>query len=231
MGRRVWESRSFANVVALMALFVALGGTAVGQEGSSVRDAQAPAFNAIVKQLQERNGWVTSGMIRTNAVRAPDIRKNSVTGPDIRNGTVRAPDIRRETITEELIQKDTITSETIKEDELRGVEKCSNDLLGPFGDVCATAAQPATDWSQAELACDHMGMRLPTITEGLRVLSSSPELQAIWTDEVWGSDGDNPGRFGALRRTSPAPDEIYLEGHAHSDSIAFRCVIKSSSST
>jgi hypothetical protein len=91
-----------------------------------------------------------------------------------------------------------------------------------------TDLQPAAGWDAAELNRDAMGLRLPTITEGLRALSTFGAAQAIWTDEVYGAENTANGRV-AMRRV--LNDGIVLDGHAPTDSVLYRCVIKSSSST
>ncbi len=171
---------------------------------------------------------IGGSQIAPQAITATQIKPETIGAPQIAPQAITATQIKPATIDEPLIKPNTITSTVINEQEVRGIEKCSGGLLGPFGDVCTTPLQTAGNWSAAELACDGMGMRLPTITEGLRALSSFSEVQSIWTDEIWGA-GD---QFGVMRRQAAVDGGgILLEGHAHNDSIQFRCVLKSSSNT
>ena len=62
---------TYANVVASIALFIALGGTSYGLA----------------------TGSIGSREIKTNGVRSADIRNNDVRGKDIRNGTIRSRDV------------------------------------------------------------------------------------------------------------------------------------------
>jgi hypothetical protein len=66
-----------ALVIALIALFVSLGGVSYGLT----------------------RGSVTSRAIKNNTIRSKDVRNNNVRSKDIRNGTLRGKDIFNETIT------------------------------------------------------------------------------------------------------------------------------------
>lgn len=73
MYSRIRQRITFANVTALLALFMALGGGsyAVAQSG------------------------LDSGDVRNNSLHGRDIRNSSLTSSDIRNGSLRARDFRR----------------------------------------------------------------------------------------------------------------------------------------
>jgi hypothetical protein len=62
---------TYANVVASLALFLALGGVSYGVA----------------------TGSIDSRELKNNAVRSKDIRNNTVLGTDIRNGTIRSADV------------------------------------------------------------------------------------------------------------------------------------------
>jgi len=62
---------TYANVVASIALFIALGGTSYGLATGSIGSTE----------------------ITNNSVRSKDLRNNDVRGKDIRNGTIGSPDI------------------------------------------------------------------------------------------------------------------------------------------
>jgi hypothetical protein len=80
MGRLV-PRPSPAMVVALIALFVALGGVSYGVATGSIDSREI------------KNDSVRSGDLRNNDVRSVDIRNNEVRGRDIRNSTIRTEDI------------------------------------------------------------------------------------------------------------------------------------------
>lgn len=171
---------------------------------------------------------LTGSLIQQHSLTGQLLKPDSLTGDLLKDKTLGSNLLKDQTITESKIKPNTITSAAIDEQKVTGVEKCTGDLHGPFGDVCVTDLQPAATWDEAELACDAMGLRLPTITEGLRALSTFGAAQAIWTDEVYGAENTASGRV-AMRRIEG--DGITLDGHTNSDSVQYRCVIKSSSST
>ena len=93
---------SFANVVSLLALFVALGGSSYA------------ALN------------VGSDEIANNSVRSKDLRNNDVRGRDIRKGTVRGTDIRDNDLQGRDIRDDTISGADVKESGLATVPNAVN---------------------------------------------------------------------------------------------------------
>ncbi len=76
---------TFANLTALLALFVALGGT---------------SYAALsVGSEQIANNSVRSEDLRNNDVRGRDIHKGTVRGTDVRDGDLKGADVRDNTIT------------------------------------------------------------------------------------------------------------------------------------
>jgi hypothetical protein len=80
MGRLV-PRPSPAMVVALIALFVALGGVSYGFATGSIDSREV------------KDNSLRSGDLRNNDVRSVDIRNNEIRGRDIRNSTIRTEDI------------------------------------------------------------------------------------------------------------------------------------------
>src|SRR4051794_9269505 len=78
---RLARRPSPAMVVALVALFVALGGVSYGFATGSIDSREV------------KNNSLRSGDIRNNDIRSIDIRNNEVRGRDIRNSTIRSEDI------------------------------------------------------------------------------------------------------------------------------------------
>jgi hypothetical protein len=95
---------SFANVVALLALFVALGGSSY----AALR--------------------VGSDEIANNSVRSKDLHNNDVRGRDIRKGTVRGTDIRDNDLRGKDVRDDTISGADVKESGLATVPSAQNAL-------------------------------------------------------------------------------------------------------
>jgi hypothetical protein len=76
-----------AMVVALIALFLSLGGVSYGLATGSID----------TREIKDNN--VRSRDIRNNTVRSFDLRNSSVRSWDIRNGTIRARDVGRNQLT------------------------------------------------------------------------------------------------------------------------------------
>jgi hypothetical protein len=124
---RIRRSLSFSNVVALMALFFALGGSAyavaagkidgsqiapssipgnrleakaVGTnqlKPSSIGNAQLKGNAVATKQLQ--SGAVTGGKIKAGSVGASQIQSGSITGTQVKSGSLGATQINQTTLT------------------------------------------------------------------------------------------------------------------------------------
>lgn len=97
---------SYANVVASLALFIALGGSAYAVGKYSIGTAELKN-NAVTTPKIKRNA-VTAQKIRNNAVTATKIRRNAVTGAKIRNGAVTSPKIAPGAITASKLAHDAI---------------------------------------------------------------------------------------------------------------------------
>lgn len=76
---------TFANLTALLALFVALGGSSYA------------ALSVGGEQIVDNS--VRSKDLRNNGVRGRDIRKGTVRGTDVRNGDLQGKDVRDNTLT------------------------------------------------------------------------------------------------------------------------------------
>jgi hypothetical protein len=124
---RIRRSLSFSNVVALMALFFALGGSAyavaaakidgsqiapssipgnrleakaVGTnqlKPSSIGNAQLKGNAVATKQLQ--SGAVTGGKIKAGSIGASQIQSGSITGTQVKSGSLGATQINQTTLT------------------------------------------------------------------------------------------------------------------------------------
>jgi len=87
---RLGNRLTYSNVVATLALFLALGGTSV----AALKVSSAQITNNGVRSADLRNNDVRAGDIRNNDVRAGDIRNNDVRGGDLRNESVTGADLR-----------------------------------------------------------------------------------------------------------------------------------------
>jgi hypothetical protein len=85
-----------AMIVALIALFVALGGVSYGFATGEIDSREI------------KNNDVRSRDIRNNEIRTRDLRNNEVRGIDIRNSTIQGRDIGLNTVTGEDVKEDTL---------------------------------------------------------------------------------------------------------------------------
>jgi hypothetical protein len=103
---------TFSNVVALLALFVALGGSSY----AAVR----------IGSRQIADNSVRGKDIRNNDIRSRDIRNGSVLGRDLRNGTVTGADVRNGTVTGAEVRGNSLTGRDILESTFRTVPSAAN---------------------------------------------------------------------------------------------------------
>ena len=133
---------SYANVTASLALFVALGGTALAAV-TLPRDS------------------VGSPQIRTDAVRSPEIAKDAVRSPEIAKDAVRSPEIKAEAIRSSEIRDNGVrladiadgargalqTSVRLAEAEFVPVPACTDQIdLRVCRNLVSLAALPAGNW-------------------------------------------------------------------------------------
>jgi hypothetical protein len=85
-----------AMIVALIALFVAMGGVSYGFATGTIDSREL------------KNNDVRSRDIRNNEIRTKDLRNNEVRGIDIRNSTVQGRDVALNTITGDDVREDTL---------------------------------------------------------------------------------------------------------------------------
>jgi hypothetical protein len=78
---------TFSNVVALLALFVALGSSSLAEP---VRDGALQ----LIREQHIASNAVTSRHLRSNAVTSRHVDDGSLTGADVRNNVLRARDLR-----------------------------------------------------------------------------------------------------------------------------------------
>jgi hypothetical protein len=89
--RRLRSSLSYANVMATLAVFVALGGSGYAAVEITGRDVR----NNSLSGADIRNNSLTGADIRNKSLTGADIRNNSLTSADIRNGSLLAKDFKK----------------------------------------------------------------------------------------------------------------------------------------
>jgi hypothetical protein len=158
MPRMLTKRPSPSMIVALMSLFVSLGG--VGYAAATIGSSQ----------------------IKDNSVRGKDVKNNDLRGADIRDATIEGKDVKANTLTGAKIQESTLgivqaavtaTSATNagnaatvggrSADSLRLQCPAATSLAA--GLCFETAKHPATNWFAAQAACAAAGRRVPTIGE------------------------------------------------------------------
>ena len=117
-----------ATVVAYLALFVALSGSAYAA--------------ATISGADIRNNSVTGADIRQNSLTGDDVRQNSITGEDVRQSSITASDIRQSTVTGGDIRDGTLAAEDFKAGTLL---KGDPGAPGVKGDTGAPGANGATN--------------------------------------------------------------------------------------
>jgi hypothetical protein len=144
--RRIRPHLSFANVVSVIALFVALGGgtTAVALSGQ----------NTVQSDDLGPGAQVLAPDIGNNAVNSADVANNSLTGADIRDKS--------------------------------GVDTCV--ATHRLGNLCVRAENDHRGWFNAALHCANLGLRLPTLAEGMQLgrtfdIPNVDESETFWTGD------------------------------------------------
>ena len=86
-----------ALAVALLALFISLGGVSYGVATGSIGTREIR--NNTIRSSDVRNNTIRSSDIRNNTIRSSEIRNGQVRGGDLRDNDVRGVDIRNGSIT------------------------------------------------------------------------------------------------------------------------------------
>jgi hypothetical protein len=190
---------TYANVVATLALFLALGGVSYGLT-------------------------VGSGAIINNSVRTQDLRNNDIRSRDIRNRTIIGRDVLTNTITGLQVREGSL-EKVPDADRLDGQESASFRVRCPSGTVfhagsCfETGARPEQDFADASRLCGTANRRLPLLSE-LESLRQEPGItladgvEAELTANVW----ELPARVLAI------DDGGNIEDIAYATPKQYRCV-------
>jgi len=162
--RKLRPKLSYANVMATLALFVALGGTSYAATKIGTRQ------------------------IVNNSVRTQDIRNGTIRGRDLRRGTLTAREVNEDRLSTVPRSRYADTLEGQRAAAFK--QRCPAGTVGAVG-VCF---EPGLRGSEAALiaaeGCSNSGRRLPTRGEldayrlAGRLLASPP---GEWTSELSGS--------------------------------------------
>ena len=111
------RSASPTLAIALMALFVSLGGVSYGLASGSINSRE----------------------IKDNTIRSRDIRNNTIRSVDLRNNDIRGRDIRNSTIQGRDVALDTLTGDDIDESRLGQVPSAASADRAASADTAASA--------------------------------------------------------------------------------------------
>jgi hypothetical protein len=151
---------TYANVVATLALFLALGGaTAIAIEKLPRRSVGAP---------QLRPGAVTAGKLRKSAVTTPKIAARAVTSPKLVGGAVTGAILAPGSVASDKIVPGAITHEKIGVEAITGdqvIESSLGQVPSAARADLATTADSANPVAFAEV--DEVGTLNPNHSKGL----------------------------------------------------------------
>jgi hypothetical protein len=184
---------SFGNVISVIALFVALGGTAMA--ATIITDNSQVAPDTISghkppagKQANIIGGSVSGVDIGTGAVVSRNINDGSVTGNDVADNRLTGADIADKSLGGADVADNSITGAQIA--DRSGVDTCQTPLTAQFGPICAGSDAVARTWEGAQSYCAGFGLRLPSVSEAVTLaknydvpgVNSTNDL--FWTDEA-----------------------------------------------
>jgi hypothetical protein len=219
---------SYANVVATLALFVALGGTtfaATQLHGSQIK-----------------RGTVTGKQIRAGSVPGADLRRNSITGKQVREAKLAiVPRAAAATIADRATLADragaAATAETAEvaitagdAGQLGGLaagsylDRCGAGTRAYAGVCIELSPRSAATWPLAAKTCGDAGGRLPTLgeLEGFRqqagITLSNAEHTSAYID-VNGIDSGGELTIGLRDNGARAPGFSYGSSNAN-----YRCI-------
>ena len=179
-----------ATVIALIALFVALGGTTYAA-------TSLPANSVGAKQL--RNGAVTNRTLHTGAVTGSKVAPNSLTGTEINSATLGTVPNATHAISAD---RATNAAHTTNADHATNADKlagspasaylpsCPGDLhRAPKADLCFDPIETFQEtWTDALKTCALAGLRLATAGELAQAFNDLDAFQDFqWTTSLYGA--------------------------------------------
>jgi hypothetical protein len=174
---RIRDHVTYANVVATLALFVALGGTSYAVFHTTSRD------------------------VVDNTLRSRDVRNNTLRSRDVRERTLRARDLGLDSLGSGVVKESALgpVPRAFNAEHLGGATeqdlrlRCPQDTLAKAG-VCIESAPRSSDgFLGATDRCDQAGRGLVTLTQLDRLARTrGPLQQAEWTASVYRNPGNGP---------------------------------------
>jgi hypothetical protein len=174
---RVRARVTYANVVATLALFVALGGTSY----------------AVLH--------IGSADVLDNSLRSRDVRNNTLRSRDVRERTLRARDLERDSLGSGVVKESALgpVPRALSAERLGGATeqdlrvRCPQDTV-PKAGVCIESSPRSPDgFLGATDRCDQVGRGLVTMAQLDRFARTrGPLSQAEWTASVYRNLGNGP---------------------------------------
>jgi hypothetical protein len=173
---------SYANVVATLALFVALGGSSY----------------AVIR--------VSSDDVTDNSLRSVDVRNNTLRSRDINDHTLRARDLRRNGLGSGAIKESALAPvpRAVRADRLGNVTaqdlrvRCPSGTAATAGLCIETTARVPVGFLGAIGACDEVGRSLVTMPQLDRFARSNTLAIREWTSSVYRNPDHGPNPFDEL---------------------------------
>lgn len=184
---------SYANVVSTVALFVALGGTAVA--------------TGVIDGKKIKRGSITGKQIKARSVPGGDLRPDSVRGKQIREASLgKVPRSRLADSAQFASRAGSATSadraatagvaEGLSPAVMAGLKDACPEGTTPYAGACIGSSTHGTaTWPVAARACGDAGGRLPHLSEleGFRQLPGVTLDGPEHTDTYLDTNGINPG--------------------------------------
>jgi hypothetical protein len=117
---RLKTSLTFSNVVAVVALFFALGGSVYAAAGNKINGTQIKPKSLPANRLKAKS--VTAAQIKGGAIGSAQIKAGAITGNQIQAGAVTAEQIKAGAVGEKQIKAGSITGAQIKSGSLTGTQ-------------------------------------------------------------------------------------------------------------
>jgi hypothetical protein len=179
---RLHSNLTFSNTVAMVALFIALGGSSY----AALRVGSEEIADNSVRSRDLRNNDIRGRDIRTGAVRSSDLRNHDIRGRDIHTGAVRSSDLRNNDIRSEDIRTGAIAGGDVAADTLTGANLLESSLA-----TVPNAARLDGKSATAFLAADRLvttGFEELSIGETRTIARSGP---FTWSAACADNAGDN----------------------------------------
>ncbi len=204
-----------AMVVALIALFISLG-------GASYAVVNLPKDSVGAKQI--RKAAVTSPKIRDNAVRSRDIADNTIVGRDVRAGALGAREIAESKLgtVPRASAADTFGGMTPDQLLARTALRCPTGTVSVYATCFEESPRPAQSWGLALLTCKLAGRRLPAFDELVAYYSLNRPLPG--GGELTATTGPQGGQNVATVLLDPAGTPVEYIDSAGNAQRQFRCV-------